>query len=104
MPNDASVAEQPLNIGVVELSDSFVFEPGKGTTKMLPLAQDGQPAQTRLKTLEADLLEESDVVVNWHTPFVVVIRDVQWVVAAPPTASLAIGMVTQPAVERRRRH
>ena len=49
------------------------IETGEGLAEILALPQDGQPGQARLKTFEADLLEQPEVVADRPAPFMVVV-------------------------------
>lgn len=84
MPNDSRVEQETPNVVVGVLGNDFNVEFGERTTKVVALPQDGEPAQTRLKTLEADLFEETTVVVRGASPFSIVVLHVQRVVATPP--------------------
>jgi len=85
MPNDSRVEQETPNVVVGVLGNDFNVEFGERTTKVVALPQDGEPAQTRLKTLEADLFEETTVVVHGASPFSIVVLHVQRVVTTPPT-------------------
>ena len=52
-------------------------------TKVLAFSQDRQPRQSALKTLECNLLEKPDVVMNGEPPFGVMIRYARRVAPAP---------------------
>ena len=85
------VAEQPLDVRRTELGDGVDVELGERTPEVLTLAQDRQPRQTGLEALEAQLLEQPGVVGDAAAPLVVVVVDVQRVVAAPPAPRHAVG-------------
>jgi hypothetical protein len=51
-----------------EAGDRLVIEPGERRPERLPLAQDRQPAQSRLEAFEADLLEQPVIVGDRPAP------------------------------------
>src|SRR5690606_38811028 len=59
--------------------------------EVLALVEDGEPAQTRLKTLETQLLEQAAIVVDGESPFGIVITLVFGRGRAPRTAHFAVG-------------
>ena len=62
---------------IVEGGNRCRIEPGERRPEGLALAQDGDPCQPGLEALEAELLEQPDVVDNRTPPLVVVVRPVQ---------------------------
>ncbi len=60
--NDAGVAHQARHVARAESGHDRRFEIAKGPAEVLPLAQDGQPAQAGHESFEAELLEESPVI------------------------------------------
>jgi len=85
VPHDPSVPKQPLDAPSIEPRDAAVVEPGKRLSKVVPLPENREPAQPRLKPFEADLLEEPHVVVDRPPPLLIVIRDIVRRAPAPPT-------------------
>ena len=73
------------------LRHPLVVEAEERVAKRVPLAQDREPAQSRLEPFEADLLEQAPVVGDREAPLAIVIRDVERVVAAPGAARGATG-------------
>ena len=45
----------------------------EGSAEILPLGEDGAPAEPRLKSLEAQLLEQAMIVADGIAPFAVVV-------------------------------
>ena len=88
MADDALVLQQPIDVPRRKAADPLDVEPVKRLTEMLTLPQDRQPAQTRLKSLEADLLEQSRVIADRPPPFAIVVLDVERIGAAPPASLL----------------
>ena len=62
------------------------IEPDEGLPVGLPLAQDGDPAQPGLGALQGQQLEQPEVIVQGHPPFLVVIGHVEGIAAAPGAA------------------
>src|SRR5690606_3039413 len=65
------------------------------------LAQDGEPGQPGLETLQAELLEEAAVLGHRPTPFLVVIVLVVRQARLPPAATVAVGAEQQAVVGTR---
>src|SRR5690606_27032783 len=72
-------------------------EAGERPAEGLALLQDRQPAQPRLEALEAELLEEAPVVAHRPAPLVVVVREVERVLARPPAALHARSLACRPS-------
>ena len=72
--------------------DFLRHESVEGFAEILALAQDRDPREPRLESVEHELLEERAVVALRHAPFVIVIGDVKRVLPGPRTAALAVGM------------
>ena len=89
-----------LDIGVTELCDFVKIKARKGGTKILTLAQDRQPGQPGLETLQADLFEEPDIVIDGQTPFVIVVMEIIGQVAGPEATRHPIRSDNQPVVIR----
>jgi hypothetical protein len=81
--NDPRVAKESLDVALAETSHLFDVEPGERGTEVRALAQDREPAEPGLETLEADLLEQAGRIGRRSTPLVVVVRKVQRVIARP---------------------
>ena len=90
MADDAGVAQQAGNIPHPESGDYRGVETGETGPEALPLPQDGQPGEPGLEPLEADLLEQADVVHDGVPPLVVVIGPVDLRLVAPPAAGGAV--------------
>ncbi len=79
-----------------------IVESMEGFAKRVPLAQDRDPREARLESLEADLLEEPSIVGDRKSPFVVVVGDVQRIVAAPCAPARRRGGSWHAAIKARR--
>ena len=90
VPDDAFVPEQLRDLPFAEARDLLEVEAPERAPEVLALAEDRQPRQAGLETLEADLLEEPVVVGDSSAPLVVVVAQVVGVSAVPPTALLPI--------------
>ena len=89
MADDAVVLQQPLHVARAEARDHGGLELREGAAEVLALAEDRDPAQARLKTFEADLLEQPPVVGDRPAPLVVVVVDVERIGARPRTSAFA---------------
>ncbi len=88
MTHDGRVAEHALHVARAHARHALDVEIGERLAKRLALAQDGEPAQARLEAFEAQLLEQAPVVGDGESPLVVVVRDVERIVAAPGTPAI----------------
>ena len=93
--NNAGVNHQPLNVRRIEARNLLSFEVREGAPKVLALVQDGQPAQTRLKTFEADFFKQPALVGDGEAPFGVVVPAVVGGGFAPPAAVGVVGVGEQ---------
>ena len=73
MAHDAGVIEETGDIVVVVVRHDTEVEAVEGGPKVLSLAQDRDPGEAGLETLEAELLEEPHIIDHRPTPLVVVI-------------------------------
>jgi hypothetical protein len=76
--NDAGIQKKTLDFRRRESSHPGRVEAGECVAIRLPLLENRLPAETCLRTFQRQELEENLVVVNWHTPFGIVIRDAEW--------------------------
>ena len=58
MPDDAGITEASFDIGQAEPCNQGGIEPGESRPEVVSLAEDGQPRQAGLASLQADLLDE----------------------------------------------
>jgi hypothetical protein len=65
------------DLPLVVAGDLPWIEPVERATVGVPLAEDGAPAQTRLRSFEDEELEEEAIVVYRDAPFFVVVGDVR---------------------------
>src|SRR6185503_3905073 len=79
-------------LGGLVAGDDLGAEAVEGTAKVVAFAQNGDPRQPGLEAVEDELFVERPVVIFRHTPFLVVIGDVERVGLRPSAALLAIGM------------
>ena len=87
MADDRRVGEQPLDVVLVELGDALDREAGERLPKALALAEDRQPREPGLESLQREELEERVVAPLLATPLLVVVGAIERVVAAPAAAS-----------------
>src|ERR1700719_2211682 len=90
--HDAGILHQPLELGRPVARDFLRNEIVEGAAEVLPLAQDGDPRQPGLETVEHEFFIERAIVVFRHAPFLVVIGDVERIVLGPRTAHDAVCM------------
>jgi len=71
---NAGIGKQCLPF-VISISGNFIsVEIVKGLAKIVPLFQNGGPAQSCLKTIQHDEFKQGSVIMNRYTPFFIVIR------------------------------
>ena len=90
MADDAGIEQQALDVCLIHGGDLGDIEAVKHFSKAFPLAQDGDPGQPRLETLEADLLEQPRIRRNGATPFAVMIVAIKRIIAGPGATRQAI--------------
>ena len=90
MADDAGVGEQPGDILLAESRHLVEIEAGEALPEILALAEDRQPGQARLEALEADLLEQAEIVGDRTPPFAVMIDGIVRRARAPEAALLAV--------------
>ena len=90
MPDDSGVPEQAIDVARTEPGHGVKVEAAKRAAERLALAEDDEPAQPRLESLEADLLEEPAPVTYGHSPFAVVVAAVERIAVAPEAADDAV--------------
>src|SRR5262245_19879538 len=95
MTDDAAVAEQASDVAGAEPCHAREVEIGKRPPERVALAKNRQPAQSRLKSFETDLLEQPVVSGDRASPFVVVVADIQRIGARPPAACHTIGITNE---------
>jgi hypothetical protein len=86
--HDRRVGEQALNVAVAEGGDPVGIEPFERGAKALALAQDRQPAEPGLETLETQSLVEPALIADGATPLLVVVGDVERVGRRPAADEL----------------
>ena len=96
MADDRGVAEQTGDVGSAEARDRRGHETAKRAPEPVALAEDGQPRQARLESLERELLVERAIVERRPAPFVVVVVAIERIAVGPPAA--------RPRWSRCRRH
>jgi hypothetical protein len=91
MAHDASVADERVHTPRREARDALEVEARERASEGLSLAEDSQPAQTRLEAFEADFLEQPMIVGDRTSPLGVVVRPVVFTTDAPPASWPAVG-------------
>ena len=90
--HDARVPEQPLDVGGTERGNQLGIEAREGAAEGLSLAQDRQPRETRLESLEAHALVQAALVEHGAPPLLVVVALVQGVAIAETANSPGKGI------------
>jgi hypothetical protein len=93
--NDARIVQQAPRVARGERGDAVDIEAGECRAEVVPLAQNRQPAEARLKPFEADLLEEAMIVGDGNAPLLIVIPLIQRVPPRPPAPHHPIVSVYQ---------
>src|SRR5207237_2200036 len=88
--NDGDVGEQPVHISLSEGGHHGRVEGGEGPPEPLSFAQDGEPRQPALETLQAQLFEHPAVVANRPSPLEVVVTLVLRRGGGPGASSQAV--------------
>ena len=88
---DARVLHQLLDASGRIAGDSGRIESIERAPEVLALAQDDDPGESRLESVEHELLEQGPIVVFRNAPFVVVVGDVERVLAGPRAAGKCVG-------------
>src|SRR5262249_8402845 len=89
---DAGVLHQGLNLALLIACNFFRSEAIKSPTKVVALAQDGDPRQAGLEAIEHEFFIERPIVEFRHAPLFVVIGDVERILFRPWTAVQTVGM------------
>ena len=90
--HDAGILHQRLDLLRRVARDLLRRETVEGLAEIVALAQDRDPGQPGLETVEDELFEQRAVVEFRHAPFVIVIGDVERIVLRPRAALQAVGM------------
>ncbi len=90
--HDAFVLHQAFDLLGREAHDLLGLEPGERLPEIVALAQDGDPGEAGLETVEQQLFEERARVALRHAPFLVVVGDVKGIETRPAAARPAVGM------------
>src|SRR3989454_5730759 len=86
--DDTRVSHQACNVSLAESRHFPHIEVLECLPEIVALAQDGNPAQPRLKALQGQHLKDLPIVMDRHAPLLVVILAVQRVLPAPPAPGL----------------
>ena len=93
MAHDGRIGDEALDVARGEPCDARELETGECGAKSIALGEDRAPAQSRLKALEAQLLEQPAIIGNGIAPFAIVVSGVERVVIAGPPAPLRVRAV-----------
>ncbi len=90
--HDAGIAQQALALYGIVAGHRFSIEVVERGTIARALAQDGEPAQARLRALQTQHFEQMTVIMDGHAPLGIMIGDVERIRGAPRAAQLAVRM------------
>ena len=83
---DSSVEKQTFNVLLVKPGYLMKVEMTERLTEVLPFSEDGEPGESGLKALQADLFKQTLIVGNGVAPLRVVVVLIIFRLRAPPTA------------------
>src|SRR5262245_41812423 len=91
MTNNPVVLEQTIDVALGEARNSVEIEIMERGAEVLPLAQDGAPAQSGLETLQTQFLEQAMIIFDRKAPLGVVIGEKIRRRGGPAAPFLAVG-------------
>jgi hypothetical protein len=86
MADNAFILEQTPEIALGEARYPVEIEIMERCAEVLALGEDGAPAQSGLKTLQTQFLEQATIITDRETPFGIVIAEKLRCGATPPAA------------------
>src|SRR5207249_8569435 len=86
---------QTRRVACTEPGDTVDVEFRECAAELRTFAENRQPAQTGLESFEADLFEQPAIVGHWRAPFIVVIPQIERILAGPPAARDTIGVANE---------
>ena len=104
IPDDSGVGHQQLDVPIVERRNHIGVKSFEDLAIPGSLSQDGDPRQTGLSALQAQFLEDLGFPVKGPAPFLIVVRHVEIVGAAPPAPLFGVGAGEQIAMHDGRRY
>jgi hypothetical protein len=90
MAYDAFILEQTLDVALDEARYAVEIEIVKRRAEVLALREDSAPAQSGLKSLQTQFLEQATIVTDREAPFGVVIGEKRRCAGAPAASWLAV--------------
>jgi len=91
MADDAGIVQEPRDLRLTPAGQQGEVETGEGAAEMLPLGENGAPAQPGLEALQTELFEQPPIIGHGPSPFAIVIGFVEGIAHAPEAAAAAIG-------------
>ena len=96
--DDRGVAEQPLDVPIVEAGNPLRVEPLECAAERLPLPQDRDPRETRLEALETEALVDALLGRDRAAPLLVVVGVVERIGRLPAALQLSsTSTITMPS-------
>src|SRR5439155_21228629 len=92
--DDALIVHQARDIRVIKSGDLKRIKVLERLAKVIPLSQDGNPAQPRLEALQDQHLEYLSIVMDRKPPLRIVIFTVESILSAPPAPRLTLHLST----------
>src|SRR6266478_5833131 len=84
VPHDPGIAEQPFHIARAVMRDLLRTKTVERFAIVLPFLENRRPAQPGLRALQDQKFKQFSIIMNRHTPFLIMIGDV-WFSSRPGT-------------------
>src|SRR6201999_1448070 len=86
--NDALILQQAIDVARAVSRDLFWREIVEGFAEIVPLAQNGDPGQAGLESIQHQLFIQRAGIIFRHAPFLVMIGEIKRILARPPAPCL----------------
>ena len=86
--HDARVVEEPCDAGFGEARDPGRIETGEGPPVAVGTLENGDPGEPRLLAIQAELFKQGPTVIQGAAPLLIVIGNIDRILADPGTALL----------------
>ena len=84
--HDSGIGEKAGAVEGVESGYFFEVEAGEGLAEVFAFTEDGDPGEAALECFEGEFFVEAEVIGHRAAPFLVVVFEVEGVLAGPPAA------------------
>jgi hypothetical protein len=85
--DDSRISHESIDAPVIESGNRLGIEPMKGAAKMIAFSKNGKPTESSLGAFQHQKFEKASIIEHRHTPFMVVIGNIEWVVSSPRAAN-----------------